>query len=84
MLRHEGRCSWILDDAQNIMKMVDDCGNSWDCVLTFGKTPYEHCKLSGEWKRFVEGRRICKGVRLRIGAPVDGPNQTIYVSVIPN
>jgi hypothetical protein len=47
MLRYEGRCAQILDNDATTMKMVDDCGNCWDCVLMFGSTPYEHCKIGG-------------------------------------
>jgi hypothetical protein len=84
MLRYEGRCAQILDTDATTVKMVDDCGNCWDCVLMFGPTPFEHCKIGGEWKRFVEARRLYEGVRLRIGAPVAGSNHTIYVTVVPN
>jgi len=56
MLKYEGRCAQILDNDATTVKMVDDCGNCWDCVLMFGLTPYEHCKIGREWKRFVEAR----------------------------
>jgi len=84
MLRYEGRCAQILDNDATIVKMVDDCGNCWDCVLMFGSTPYEHCKIGGEWKWFVEARRLYEGARVRIGAPIAGSNNTIYVTVVPN
>lgn len=76
------------DNDAKTMKMVDDCGNCWDCVLIFGSTPYEQCQIGGEWKWFVEARNearnVYEGVRMKIGAPVAGSNQTVYVTVIPN
>jgi len=84
MLKYEGRCEQILDRAATTLKMVDDCGNIWDCVLLFGSTPYEHYKIGGQWKRFVDARKLYEGVRMRIGAPVAGNNHTIYVTLIAN
>jgi hypothetical protein len=62
--------------------MVDDCGNVWECVMTYGSIPYEHIKIGGGWKRFVQARNIHEGVMLRIGGPVAGGNHTIYVTVM--
>jgi len=52
--------------------------------MIFGTVPYDHCKLGGEWKRFVEARNLYEVVRLRIGAPMAGSNETVYVLVIGN
>jgi hypothetical protein len=84
MLIYEGNVAQMLDTASTSVKMVDECANSWDCVLIFGTAPYEHCKVGGEWKRFVEARRLREGVRTRLGAPMVGKNDTIFVTVVYN
>ena len=62
MLIYEVNVAQMFDTASTSVKMVDECGNCWDCVLIFGTAPYEHCKIGGQWKRFVEARMLCEGV----------------------
>jgi len=49
--------------------------------MIFGTTPYEHCRIGGQWKRFVLARNICEGTRIRLGAPSVGNNDTLFVKV---
>jgi hypothetical protein len=36
----------------------------------------------GQWKRFVDARRLREGVKIRLGVPMVGENDTIYLTVI--
>ena len=74
----------ILDNARTVVNAVDECENIWTCIMIFGTTPDEHCRIGGQLKRFVEARNLYEGVRLRIGAPIDGDKETIYVTVVEN
>lgn len=51
----------MIDIGTTSIKLVDDCGDGWDCVLIFGSTPYQHTMIGGRWKRFVDARRVCQG-----------------------
>jgi len=84
MLLYQGFCENVLDKDSTSVKLVDDCGNSWECILIFGTKPYEHCRVGGEWKHFIDARKIAEGCRIRLGAPVPGNNATIYVQVYNN
>jgi len=74
----------MLDTSSTSVKIVDDCGNLWDCDLIFGTAPFEHCKIGGQWKRFVEARRLREGVKIKLGAPMAGINDIIYLGVVYN
>jgi len=77
-------CNFVeqgLDRARTNLKLVDECGSLWECVLIFGTTPHEHCMIGGGWKHFVEARNLNDGVRIRLGVPRAGDNDTIYVRV---
>jgi hypothetical protein len=39
MQKYEGRCEQIIEKTATTVKLVDECGNAWDCVLMFGSTP---------------------------------------------
>jgi hypothetical protein len=84
MLIYEGKVETMLDRATTSLKLVDDCGNRWECLLIFGTVPYDHCMIGGEWKRFVEARKLCEGVRIRLGVPMAGVNDTVYLTVVAN
>lgn len=84
MLKYEGRVQQVINMAATTVKLVDDYENEWDCVLMFGLTPYEHCKIGGSWKRFVDAHKFFEGVRIMICAQVVGNNSTLYVTVIEN
>ena len=62
MLIYEGEVAKMMDIRTTSIKLVDDCGNGWDCVLIFGSTPYQHTMIRGQWIRFVDARRLHKGV----------------------
>ena len=74
----------MLDTLKTTVNTIDDCGNIWVCELTFATIPYEHFKIGGCWKRFVEARRLREGVKIRGGAPLVGSHDTIYLDVIYN
>jgi len=84
MLLHEGFCQQTLDKASTLLKLVDDCGNLWECILVFGSDPYEHCRIGGAWKRFIDARNLYEGCKVKIGAPVGGNNSTLYIQVYVN
>lgn len=66
MLLLEGWCEQILDRTSTSVRMVDDCGIVWECIMIFGTDPHEHCSIGGQWKRFVEARILTEGVRIRL------------------
>jgi len=74
----------MLDTLKTTMDILDNCGNIWECELTFATIPYEHFKIGGRWKRFVEARRLREGVKIRLGAPMVGTHDTIYLDVVYN
>jgi hypothetical protein len=74
----------MLDTSLTNVRIVDDCGNVWDFDLIFGTLPYEHCRIGGHWKRFVEARRLREGVKIRLGALNAGMNECIYLDVVYN
>lgn len=82
ILIYTGNVAQMLDTSATNVKIVDDCGNVWDCDLIFGTLPYEHCRIGGQWKRFVEARRLREGVKIRLGAPMAGMNDFIYLDVV--
>ena len=43
--------------------------------------PYDPCRIDGQWKRFVESHNVYERVRMRLGAPVVGDNEMLYVEV---
>jgi hypothetical protein len=55
VLIYEGEVAKMMAIGTTSIKLVDDCGNSWGCVLIFGSTPYQHIMIGGQWKRFVKG-----------------------------
>jgi hypothetical protein len=82
VLIYEGEVAQMMDIGTTSIKLVDDCGNGWDCVLIFGSTPYQHAIIGGQWKRFVDARRLREEVQIRLGVPMAGENDTIYLTVI--
>ena len=72
----------MLDTNTTSIQLVDDCGNSCDCIFIFGSAPYLHCRIGGQWKRFVDARRLREGVKIRLGVLVAGQNDTLYVTDI--
>ena len=82
MLIYEGEVAKMMDIRNTSIKLVDDCGNAWDCGLIFGSTPYQHAMIGGQWKHFVDARRLREGVKIRLGVPMAGENDTIYLTVI--
>jgi len=82
MLIYTGDISQMLDTSTTNVKIVDDCGNIWDCDLIFGTIPYEHCRIGGQWKRLVEACRLREDVKIRLGAPMAAMNDFIYLDVV--
>lgn len=69
VLLYQGHCEQMLDRGATSVKSVDDCGNVWECILIFGIAPYDHCRIGGQWKRFVDERNLYECVKIRLGAP---------------
>jgi len=84
ILINMGNVVQMLDTSATNVKIVDDCSNVWDCDLIFGTLPYEHCRIGRQWKRFVEAHRLREGVKIRLGAPMAGMNDFIYLDVVYN
>ena len=82
MLIYEEEIAKMMDIRTTSIKLVDDCGNGWDCVLIFGSTPYQHAMIGGQWKHFMDARRLREGVQIKLGVPMAGENDTIYLIVI--
>lgn len=58
-----------LDRARINLRIVDECGNFWECVLVFDSVAFAHCMIGGGWRRFVGARNLKEGDRMRIGIP---------------
>lgn len=84
ILLYTGNVPQMLGTLKITVNIIDDCANIWVCELTFATIPYEHFKIGGHWKRFVEARRLREGVKIRGGAPMVGTHDTIYLDVIYN
>jgi len=82
MLIYTGNNAQMLDISTINVKIVDDCSNIWDYDLIFGTIPHEHCRIGGQWKRFVEARRLREGVKIKLGAPMAAMNDFIYLDVV--
>jgi len=46
-----------------------------------GSIMYNHCKIGGEWKRMIVEHKIGEGTRIKLGAPMVGKNETVYLEV---
>ena len=82
MLNYTGNIAQMLDTSTTNVKIVDDCGNIWVYDLNFGTVPYEHCRMGGQWKRFVEARRLRESVKIRLGTPMAAIDDFIYLDVV--
>ncbi|AES98289.1 transmembrane protein, putative [Medicago truncatula] len=78
MLIYEGEVAKMMDIGTTSIKLVDDCGNGWGCVLIFGSTPYQHAMIGGMWKCFVDVHRLRKWGKIRLGVSMVGENDKIY------
>jgi len=83
-LNYTGNIAQMVDTSTTNVKIVDDCSNIWDCDLIFGTLPYEQCRIGGQWKRFVEARRLREGVKIILGAPMAAMNDFLYLNVVYN
>jgi hypothetical protein len=63
------------------LKLVDDCGHQWNCLLVFVSFPYKHFKLGGEWKRFVAASRLNVGDHIQVRRQVGGNDGNLYLTV---
>jgi hypothetical protein len=77
-----GFCELTLDVGMHALRIVDDCGNIWECTVAFDNQPYAHFKIGGNIKQMILGRRLCEGSHVMVGAPVVGGNDTLYFKVI--
>jgi hypothetical protein len=51
-------CQTALDMRTKYVRMVDDCGNIWFCIVLFETRPYYHFKIGGGWKRMAVVHRV--------------------------
>jgi hypothetical protein len=71
-----------LSRRTRVIRLIDDCGNLWDCTLKFGYRPYYHIKIGGGLKRMAVARRFRQGLRVMISAPAAGSNATLFFRVM--
>ena len=83
MLEYEGFREMSLDKSNTTIKLIDDCGNRWDCYQVYQSMPENLFKIGGQWKRMVDARRIKHLVYMKLGAPTAGNNRTFYISFRP-
>jgi len=81
-LAYTGFCELTLDVLTHALRIVDDCGNVWECTLAFENQPYAQFKIGGSMKQMILGRRLCEGSHVMVGAPVVGGNDTLFFRVI--
>jgi len=79
-LEYAGFCELSLENKNSIIKIIDDCGNRWDCIVIYQSLTDKKFKIGGQWKRMVDARRIKLGAYIMLGAPIAGNNKTIYFS----
>jgi hypothetical protein len=75
-------CKATMDMRTKNVRMVDECGNLWKCTVMFENDPCPHFKIGGGWKRMAVARRFRQGIRVVIGAPHAGNNDTLYFKII--
>jgi len=51
MLEYEGFHEMLLDKSNTTIKLIDDCGNRWDCYQVYQSLPEKLFKIG------VDGRR---------------------------
>jgi len=81
MLIYKGLCELTIGKRTTSLTMLDDCGNTWNCITIFGTRPHHHIKLGGGWKRMVLARRLKEGDMVKVGFPHAGKNDTIFIQV---
>jgi hypothetical protein len=40
------------------LKLVDECGNIWNCTLQFERKPDPYFKIGGGWNRMIKARGL--------------------------
>ncbi|WJX12029.1 DNA helicase [Trifolium repens] len=68
MLPYDGFGEIIFEEDVTSIKLVDECGNLWDCALVYVTFPFKHFKIGGQWSRLVAARRLIVGQTIRVGA----------------
>jgi len=81
MLPYNSFCRLAIGKKTTSVVVLDDCGNTWRCIAVYGTRPNTHIKIGGNWGRLVDARRLVVGVKVKIGVPNAGRNETIYVIV---
>ncbi|GAU50461.1 hypothetical protein TSUD_240590 [Trifolium subterraneum] len=83
MIPYDGFGEFAFDEATTSIKLVDDCGNVWNCSLIFVTFPCKYFKVGGEWGRLVTARKMSIGLNIMIGAQPNGHSETIYLIIDP-
>ncbi|GAU42517.1 hypothetical protein TSUD_376450 [Trifolium subterraneum] len=83
MLPYDGFGDFAFHEATTSIKLVDDCGNVWNCNLIFVTFPCKHYKVSGEWARLVAARRLSVGLNIMIGAQPSRRSESLYLIIDP-
>jgi len=82
MLADVGFSQLALHPGITSLKMVDECGNKWMCMVTYATVPYAHYNIGDGFKRMLDARRIRRGSYVMFGASFAGYNDTFYFRVI--
>ncbi|GAU39653.1 hypothetical protein TSUD_18360 [Trifolium subterraneum] len=83
MLPYDGFGEFAFHEATTSIKLVDDCGNVWNCNLIFVTFPCKHYKVSGEWARLVAARRLSVGLNIMVGAQPSRQSESLYLIIDP-
>ncbi|MCI02353.1 replication protein A1-like protein [Trifolium medium] len=83
MLPYDGFGEYAFEEDATTIKLVDDCGNKWNCTLVYVTFPFKHFKVGGEWSRLVAARRLAVGESVTVGAQANGHSQAIYLLFDP-
>ncbi|WJX43734.1 non-specific serine/threonine protein kinase [Trifolium repens] len=83
MLPYDGFGQIAFHEDTTSVKLVDDCGNMWNCTSIYVTFPHAHFKVGGEWSRLVAARRLLVGEYIKIGAKDIGDEQILYLMFKP-
>ncbi|GAU42994.1 hypothetical protein TSUD_188680 [Trifolium subterraneum] len=67
------------DDTTTSIKLIDDCGNAWDCDLVFVTFPCNYLKNGGWWSKLVAFKRVSVGKFIRVDVQAEESNETLYI-----
>ncbi|KAK2416470.1 hypothetical protein QL285_038864 [Trifolium repens] len=61
------------------VKLIDEKGVEWTCTVEYSALPYQHVKVSGEWRSMVRARNYTEGAHIMFGSPTLGYVRQLFV-----